>query len=87
IALIVLMIAAMTVAANAHQHGGTHVDKAETVLAFGVAGLISVTVLALSLLLPRQSSASEDSPAVTDEEPGPAELDDWPDRDVEPAPA
>ncbi|MEV6757110.1 DUF475 domain-containing protein [Streptomyces sp. NPDC051214] len=45
IALIVLMIAAMTVATHAHQHGGTHVDKAETVLLSGVAGLITYLVV------------------------------------------
>lgn len=41
IALIVLMITAMTFATNAHQHGGAHVDKAQTVLISGVAGLIT----------------------------------------------
>ncbi|MGW0903351.1 DUF475 domain-containing protein [Streptomyces sp. NPDC002853] len=45
IALIVLMISAMTVATNAHQHGGTHADKAETVLLSGVAGLITYLVV------------------------------------------
>ncbi|GAA3103400.1 DUF475 domain-containing protein [Streptomyces rectiviolaceus] len=45
IALIVLMVTAMTFAANAHQHGGTHVDKAETVLLSGVAGLITYLVV------------------------------------------
>lgn len=45
IALIVLMVSAMTFAANAHQHGGTHVDKAETVLLSGVAGLITYLVV------------------------------------------
>ena len=32
IALIVLLIASMTFATHAHQHGGTHADKAQTVL-------------------------------------------------------
>ncbi|GGX52254.1 DUF475 domain-containing protein [Streptomyces minutiscleroticus] len=41
IALIVLLISSMTFAAHAHQHGGTHVDKAETVLLAGIAGLIT----------------------------------------------
>ncbi|MFJ6566524.1 DUF475 domain-containing protein [Streptomyces sp. NPDC091292] len=45
IALIVLMISAMTFAANAHQHGGTHVDKAETVLIAGIAGLITYLIV------------------------------------------
>ncbi|AJE85836.1 MULTISPECIES: DUF475 domain-containing protein [Streptomyces] len=45
IALIVLMIAALTFAANAHQHGGGHADKAETVLLAGVAGLITYLVV------------------------------------------
>ncbi|MEV0117153.1 DUF475 domain-containing protein [Streptomyces sp. NPDC050844] len=45
IALIVLMISAMTVATHAHQHGGTHVDKAETVLLSGVAGLITYLIV------------------------------------------
>ncbi|GAA1904711.1 DUF475 domain-containing protein [Streptomyces durmitorensis] len=45
IALIVLMISAMTVATQAHQHGGAHVNKAETVLLSGVAGLITYLVV------------------------------------------
>ncbi|MEU5953697.1 DUF475 domain-containing protein [Streptomyces sp. NPDC047525] len=45
VALIVLMISAMTVATHAHQHGGAHVDKAETVLLSGVAGLITYMVV------------------------------------------
>ncbi|MGW6055136.1 DUF475 domain-containing protein [Streptomyces sp. NPDC055189] len=45
IALIVLMVAAMTVATQAHQHGGTHVDKAPTVLLSGIAGLITYLVV------------------------------------------
>ncbi|MEU4994977.1 DUF475 domain-containing protein [Streptomyces sp. NPDC086554] len=45
IALIVLMISAMTVATHAHQHGGTHADKAETVLLSGVAGLITYLIV------------------------------------------
>ncbi|MCT9082758.1 DUF475 domain-containing protein [Streptomyces fulvoviolaceus] len=45
IALIVLMISAMTFATHAHQHGGTHVDKAETVLISGVAGLITYMIV------------------------------------------
>jgi hypothetical protein len=45
IALIVLMISAMTFATHAHQHGGAHVDKAETVMLSGIAGLITYLVV------------------------------------------
>ncbi|MFF9347345.1 DUF475 domain-containing protein [Streptomyces sp. NPDC014734] len=45
IALIVLLIAAMTFATNAHQHGGGHANKAETVLLAGVAGLITYLIV------------------------------------------
>ncbi|GAA3485426.1 DUF475 domain-containing protein [Streptomyces yanii] len=45
IALIVLLVAAMTVATQAHQHGGGHADKAETVLLAGVAGLITYLIV------------------------------------------
>ncbi|MGI5527117.1 DUF475 domain-containing protein [Streptomyces syringium] len=45
ISLIVLMITAMTFATQAHQHGGTHVDKAATVLLAGVAGLITYLIV------------------------------------------
>ncbi|MFI5617549.1 DUF475 domain-containing protein [Streptomyces sp. NPDC051567] len=45
IALIVLLVSAMTFAANAHQHGGTHVDKTETVLLSGIAGLITYLIV------------------------------------------
>ncbi|GAA3991277.1 DUF475 domain-containing protein [Streptomyces sp. NBC_01352] len=45
IALIVLLISAMTFATHAHQHGGTHVDKAETVLLSGVGGLITYMIV------------------------------------------
>ncbi|MFD9911018.1 DUF475 domain-containing protein [Streptomyces sp. NPDC059063] len=45
IALIVLMITAMTFATHAHQHGGIHVDKAQTVLISGIAGLITYLVV------------------------------------------
>ncbi len=45
IAMIVLLITSMTVAKNAHQHGGAHVDKAETVLLSGLAGLITYLVV------------------------------------------
>ncbi|MGP2441394.1 DUF475 domain-containing protein [Streptomyces sp. JW3] len=45
IALIVLLIASMTVATHAHQHGGAHADKAETVLLAGIAGLITYLIV------------------------------------------
>jgi hypothetical protein len=45
IALIILAISAMTFATQAHQHGGTHVDKAATVLLSGVFGLITYLVV------------------------------------------
>ncbi|WP_335932146.1 DUF475 domain-containing protein [Streptomyces sp. PTD5-9] len=45
IALIVLLIASMTFAANAHQHGGGHADKTETVLLAGIAGLITYLIV------------------------------------------
>ncbi|GHG02466.1 DUF475 domain-containing protein [Streptomyces filamentosus] len=45
IALIVLLVTAMTFATHAHQHGGAHVDKAQTVLISGIAGLITYLVV------------------------------------------
>ncbi|MGW5275296.1 DUF475 domain-containing protein [Streptomyces sp. NPDC004044] len=45
IALIVLLISATTFATQAHQHGGGHADKAETVLLAGVAGLITYLIV------------------------------------------
>ena len=45
IALIVLLITSMTFAVHAHQHGGGHVDKAQTVLISGVAGLITYMIV------------------------------------------
>jgi hypothetical protein len=44
IALIVLLVAAMTVATNAHTHTG-HVDKSGTVMLSGIAGLITYLVV------------------------------------------
>ncbi|MFF3485857.1 DUF475 domain-containing protein [Streptomyces sp. NPDC002701] len=41
LALVVLLGAALTFGAHAHQHGGVHADKAETVLLSGIAGLIT----------------------------------------------
>ncbi|GAA2276310.1 hypothetical protein GCM10010145_39170 [Streptomyces ruber] len=45
IAMIVLLITSMTFATHAHQHGGTHADKAQTVLISGLAGLITYLVV------------------------------------------
>jgi hypothetical protein len=45
IALAVLLITSFTFATHAHQHGGTHTDKAQTVLTSGIAGLITYMVV------------------------------------------
>ncbi|MFD9165380.1 DUF475 domain-containing protein [Streptomyces sp. NPDC059558] len=45
IALIVLLVSATTFATRAHQYGGVHADKAETVLIAGIAGLITYLVV------------------------------------------
>jgi hypothetical protein len=45
IALVVLLIASMTFATHAHQHGGAHADKAQTVLISGIAGLITYMIV------------------------------------------
>ncbi|OWA13510.1 hypothetical protein B9W62_02035 [Streptomyces sp. CS113] len=45
IALVMLLVSATTFGAHAHQHGGTHADKAETVLLAGVGGLITYMVV------------------------------------------
>ncbi|MEU0332939.1 DUF475 domain-containing protein [Streptomyces sp. NPDC006193] len=45
ISLIVLLITSFTFATHAHQHGGAHADKAQTVLIAGVAGLITYMVV------------------------------------------
>ncbi|MFI6861591.1 DUF475 domain-containing protein [Streptomyces sp. NPDC050421] len=45
IALIVLLISALTFASKAHQHGGGHADKAETVMLAGIAGLITYLIV------------------------------------------
>jgi hypothetical protein len=46
IALIALLVSAMTFATDAHQHGGAHVDKSATVLLSGVAGLVTYLIVA-----------------------------------------
>jgi hypothetical protein len=45
ISLVVLLITSFTFATHAHQHGGAHVDKAQTVLISGIAGLITYMVV------------------------------------------
>ncbi|MFB0617130.1 DUF475 domain-containing protein [Streptomyces sp. AGS-58] len=45
ISLVVLLITSFTFATHAHQHGGAHVDKAQTVLIAGIAGLITYMVV------------------------------------------
>ncbi|MFG2792712.1 DUF475 domain-containing protein [Streptomyces sp. NPDC048419] len=45
IALIVLLITSFTFATHAHQHGGGHADKAQTVLIAGIAGLITYMIV------------------------------------------
>ncbi|MGW3106047.1 DUF475 domain-containing protein [Streptomyces sp. NPDC001100] len=45
IALIVLLITSFTFAVHAHQHGGAHADKAQTVLVSGIAGLITYMIV------------------------------------------
>ncbi|MEU6065907.1 MULTISPECIES: DUF475 domain-containing protein [Streptomyces] len=45
ISLIVLLITSFTFATHAHQHGGAHVDKAQTVLIAGIAGLITYMIV------------------------------------------
>jgi hypothetical protein len=45
ISLVVLLITSFTFATHAHQHGGAHVDKAQTVLIAGIAGLITYMIV------------------------------------------
>ncbi|AKJ13448.1 membrane protein [Streptomyces incarnatus] len=45
VSLIVLLITSFTFATHAHQHGGVHVDKAQTVLIAGIAGLITYMIV------------------------------------------
>ncbi|MEV5457359.1 DUF475 domain-containing protein [Streptomyces cellulosae] len=45
VALVVLLATAMTFATQAHQHGGHHADKAQTVLVSGAAGLVTYLVV------------------------------------------
>ncbi|GAB2909497.1 DUF475 domain-containing protein [Streptomyces mayteni] len=45
VALVALLLTATTVAHQAYQHGGLHVDKTETVLLSGLAGLLTYLVV------------------------------------------
>jgi uncharacterized protein len=45
ISLVVLLITSFTFATHAHQHGGGHTDKAQTVLIAGIAGLITYMIV------------------------------------------
>ncbi|WP_255951513.1 DUF475 domain-containing protein [Streptomyces odontomachi] len=45
ISLLVLLGASMTFAAHAHQHGGGHADKGETVLISGILGLVTYMIV------------------------------------------
>ncbi|WP_369388931.1 DUF475 domain-containing protein [Streptomyces sp. CG1] len=45
ISMIVLLITSFTFATQAHQHGGAHADKAQTVLIAGIAGLITYMIV------------------------------------------
>ncbi|WP_089107416.1 DUF475 domain-containing protein [Streptomyces hyaluromycini] len=45
IALVVLLVTSFTFAAHAHQEGGVHVDKGQTVLVAGIAGLITYLIV------------------------------------------
>ncbi len=56
IALIVLLISATFFGAHAHQHGGTHADKTETVFLSGIAGLITYMIVGVSPGSSRTSS-------------------------------
>lgn len=69
IALIVLLISALTFATNAHQHGGGHADKAETVLLAGVAGLITYLIVGgLSGFFENRLEEEEEREAEAEEE-------------------
>ncbi|GGK19871.1 hypothetical protein GCM10011583_59690 [Streptomyces camponoticapitis] len=74
LALIVLLIASMTVATNAHQHGGEHADKAQTVLTAGLAGLITYLLVGgLSSFfenrLAKEADAQADAQVIPQREP------------------
>ncbi|MYR44914.1 DUF475 domain-containing protein [Streptomyces sp. SID5910] len=69
VALIVLLVSSMTFAAHAHQHGGTHADKAQTVLVAGIAGLITyMAVHGLSAYFENRLEAEEEREHEAEEE-------------------
>ncbi|MEX3106245.1 MULTISPECIES: DUF475 domain-containing protein [unclassified Streptomyces] len=64
IALGVLLVSAVTFAAHAHQHGGAHTDKSQTVLLAGIAGLITYLVVGgLSGFFENRLGEEEERPA------------------------
>ncbi|GGQ90750.1 DUF475 domain-containing protein [Streptomyces flaveolus] len=71
VALIVLLVSSMTFAAHAHQHGGHHADKAQTVLVSGIAGLITYMVVhGLSAFFENRLEAEEEREHEAQEETG-----------------
>lgn len=71
VALVVLLIASGTVATHAHQHSGAHVDKAETVLTAGVAGLITYLIVGgLSSFFENRLEEEEEREAENPDRPG-----------------
>ncbi|MFE3247057.1 DUF475 domain-containing protein [Streptomyces sp. NPDC059209] len=69
LALIVLLIASMTVATHAHQHGGAHADKAQTVLTSGLAGLVTYLIVGgLSSFFENRLAGEEEAQAAKEAE-------------------
>ncbi|MGX9890068.1 DUF475 domain-containing protein [Streptomyces sp. NPDC002276] len=64
LALIVLLITSFTFATHAHQHGGAHADKAQTVLISGISGLITYMIVGgLSGFFENRLEAEEEAEA------------------------
>ncbi|WP_405791755.1 DUF475 domain-containing protein [Streptomyces sp. NBC_01506] len=73
LSLIVLLIASMTVATHAHQHGGEHADKAQTVLTSGLAGLVTYLIVGgLSSFFENRLADEADAQAAEEGEAGEA---------------
>ncbi|MFE2419051.1 DUF475 domain-containing protein [Streptomyces hokutonensis] len=71
LALIVLLITSFTFATHAHQHGGAHADKAQTVLVSGIAGLITYMIVGgLSGFFENRLEAEEEAEAEEREREG-----------------
>ncbi|WP_019075339.1 DUF475 domain-containing protein [Streptomyces hokutonensis] len=71
LALIVLLITSFTFATHAHQHGGAHADKAQTVLVSGIAGLITYMIVGgLSGFFENRLEAEEEAEAEERERDG-----------------